>query len=269
MDIPLPDRFLGWWFRRGFRGFLTLRRLHRKTGGAERLLRRTPYGSVFRLSPQSYIDSIVLREGYYESEVLEALRPYLGAGAVLWDIGGNFGLHAVTAKLLHPAATVVVFEPNPRMAEEILHHAELNHVEVLLRPEALAQSAGARTFHVNDSGNPGMSTLCAWAGGTYDRQITVPVARGDELVAAGDVPAPTVIKLDAEGGEADVIAGLGALLARPELRAIVFESHAGLARAPDSPIAAALRANGFQFAPLSRHENSDHALANYLAIRTG
>lgn len=266
MQPPLSDRFLTWWWRRGWRGFHTLRRLR----GSRQLLGRTPYGSIFALDPLAYIDGIVLREGYYESEVFEALRPYLGADAVLWDIGGNFGLHSVTAKLLAPATQVFAFEPNPTMIAEIQRNARLNGVVVSVIPYALADSEGPHIFHVNDQGNAGMSTLHAWSGGHYDREITVDCARGDRLVAAGRIPAPTVIKLDVEGGEAAVLAGLGRLLDRPQLRAVVFEAVAGLAQAPDTdPIAGPLRAAGFRFAPLRRREHSAHPLDNYLATRTG
>ena len=69
-------------------------------------------------------------------------------------------------------------------------------------------------------------------------------------------------------GEAAVLQGLGGLLRRPELRAIVFEAATGLAAAPDSdPIAGPLRAAGFQFASLIRREHSVHTLDNYLATR--
>jgi FkbM family methyltransferase len=264
----LSDRFLTWWLRRGWRGFQTLRRFRQGFGGSPRLLLRTRYDSVFNLDPVAYIDGIVLREGYYESEVFEALRPYLGSGAVFWDIGGNIGLHSITAKLLYPQTQVFAFEPNPAMVVEIKTHAQLNGVDLDILPYALAESGGPRVFHVNNQGNAGMSTLHAWSPASYQQQITVECARGDELVAARRLPAPTVIKLDVEGGEADVLTGLGALLTSSELRAVVFEAARGLDRtSDDDPIAGPLRAAGFQFAPLARQEHSAHPLDNYLATR--
>jgi len=267
--IPsLRDRFLAWYFAREGRGFLTLHRWTRKFGGAERIHRRTLYGSIFALDPGAYIDRIVLREGYYESEVLEALLPYLDASAVLWDIGANFGLHSVTVKRLHPDVRVFTFEPNPLMLAQITDNAALNSVQCEVVPLALADTSGPRHFHVNDTGNAGMSTLVRWDAGHYDRVITVECSRADTLVAAGRVPAPTVIKLDVEGGEPAALAGLGALLRDPGLRAIVFEAAAGLEGQPDSdPIAGPLRAAGFRFTPLARREHSAHPLDNYLATR--
>ena len=268
MTIPPGDRILAWYFARGWRGFRTLHRWSRKFGAPSKIRHRTSYGSIFALDPGAYIDGIVLREGYYESEVLEALRPWLGTGAVFWDIGGNFGLHSVTAKCLHPTAQVFTFEPNPVMWDEVTANAALNDVRLTVLPWALAEASGPRTFHVNDHGNSGMSTLVKWDGGHYDRAITVECRRADQLVAIGQVPAPTVIKLDVEGGEPGVLAGLGALLRDPGLRAIVFEAGADLGAKPDSdPIAGPLRAAGFRFAPLARREQSRHPLDNYFATR--
>src|SRR5882724_11096618 len=199
MNPSLIDRFLRWWLQRGFRGFLTLDRVRRACGGSRRILARTSYGSMFSLDPFAHIDAIVLREGYYESEVLEALLPFLDNASVLWDVGGNLGLHSVTIKVLRPAVIVCAFEPNPEMIREIGQNAALNRVAVEVVPCALAETGGPRTFHVADRGNAGMSTLHAWSGAQYTRQISVEAARGDELVKAGRVPAPTVIKLDVEG----------------------------------------------------------------------
>jgi FkbM family methyltransferase len=264
----LSDRGLAWWLRRGFRGFNTLHRWRIRCGGSARLLRQTNYGSIFALDPFSYIDAIVLREGYYESEVFEALRPFLGAGAVFWDIGGNIGLHSITAGYLHPTTKIFSFEPNPAMIAQIEANARLTGVEVSIMPYALAESGGPRTFHVNTQGNPGMSSLHAPEGTSFDRQITVQCERADDLVARGLLPPPTVIKLDVEGGEIAVLAGMGALLASPQLRAIVFEGGPGLENSTvEDPVANPLRAAGFRLKPLVRRERSGHLLENYLAAR--
>jgi hypothetical protein len=61
-------------------------------------------------------------------------------------------------------------------------------VELDVLPYALAESDGPRTFHVNNQGNAGMSTWHAWHLASYQQQITVECARGDELVAAHRLP---------------------------------------------------------------------------------
>lgn len=262
------DLLLALWWKRAWPGFQSIRRLTRAVLKSDRVLTRTSFGSVFALNPDSYIDGIVAREGYYESEVLESIRPLLGNGAVLWDIGANFGLHAITAKFLHPGTAVVAFEPNPAMASEILANSRRNGLELRISPLALSDSAGAATFHVNDQGNSGMSTLHPWSEGHYDRQITVECARADAVVESSRFEAPTVVKLDVEGAEAAVLKGFGDLLRRPQLRAIVFEAAAGaLDSGGTDPVTGLLRARGFTLEVLVRQESSHHPLENYLATR--
>src|SRR5882724_147059 len=153
------DRLLIIFRRRGGRGFVRLYNLLKPVGARRALRTVTRYGSQFFLTPWDSVDSHALAEGFYESEVLEVVRPALGPGAVLWVVGANFGLHAVTAKFLHPAAAVVAFEPSPAMGARIIENCELNNVKIELHAYALAAAAGALPFFANASGNPGMSTL--------------------------------------------------------------------------------------------------------------
>jgi FkbM family methyltransferase len=258
------DRLLAVYLRRGWRGFLTLQRWLRRPA----ITARTRYGAVLALHPEDYIDRIVLKEGGYESEVMEALRPFFAPGAVLWDIGANIGLHSVSAARLAPGMPIHSFEPNPSVHARLRAHVDLNHAGITCWPVALGDRDGTATLHINASGNPGMTTLTPWAEAAYDSQVEVRLARADTLVAGGEAPAPTLIKLDVEGGEAAVLAGMGRLLADPGLRAVVFETRADLLDDPARcPAARLLQTAGFTFAPLQRKEASGHNLGNFLATR--
>jgi hypothetical protein len=91
----------------------------------------------------------------------------------------------------------------------------------------------------------------------------VAVDVGDALIASGQVPAPTLIKLDVEGHEAAVLRGLSAALADPRCKLVVFEDHV----TEDSEVKRFLRTHGFIMEPLVRRERSAHALANFSASR--
>ena len=68
------------------------------------------------------------------------------------------------------------------------------------------------------------------ADGPASAAIQVEKFRAESVVAAG-YPAPSVMKIDVEGFEGEVLDGMGALLARTELKAICTEVHfAALAR---------------------------------------
>jgi FkbM family methyltransferase len=257
--IPWRDRLFAAWRRRGWRGF------HRAWGATQRadqtMRVRTKYGSVFALDPFAYIDGIVIQDGFYESEVLEMLRPSLQAGAVLWDIGANFGLHAVTAARLAPETTVVAFEPNPAEHARLLLHRAWNAPHLITSSIALSDAAGVLPLHLGPKGNSGMTSLTPWFENTYAGTVLVAVATGDEFVARGSLPAPTAIKLDVEGHEAAVLRGLAVTLATPACAIVLFEDEVK----SDSPAKEILQRLGFVIEPLRRHEHSDHALANFIA----
>jgi len=222
----------------------------------------TSKGTVFELSPFSYIDAIVLREGYYESEVVDAIVSSLGDG-VLWDIGANFGLHGLTAKFLRPAARVVCFEPSAEMLGRLRRNRALNDLDVEIFNVALSNRTGFQELFLGPPGNPGMSTLSPWSGAAYAGTSLVPVSRGDDLVKQGLAPSPTVMKLDVEGHELSALEGLATVLHLPSLRVVVFEDS----RDGDTAVRAFLREAGFTCESLDRRESSKHALENFVARR--
>jgi FkbM family methyltransferase len=263
------DRILTRFRQRHWRGFIRLYDLLKPIQGRRSLRVTTRYGSQFFLTPWDSVDTHVIAEGFYESEVIEAVRPDLTAGAVLWVVGANFGLHALTAKWLAPGATVVAFEPSPAMAARLLENSELNGIEVNLQAYALAAEAGVRTFFTNATGNPGMSTLHPTPGYAYDQQFAVATVAAAEVIERGLAPAPEVMIIDAEGAEAEILRGFGAHLADPRLRRIVFEApNDFLARREPAELDALLRAAGFATTVLERREATGHDLSNFVAVRS-
>jgi FkbM family methyltransferase len=266
-NAPLRDRFLAAYLKRGWRGFSRLYDFLKPAAARRVIQARTIYGSQFLLTPHDNIDHHVLTEGFYESEVIDALRPDLDApDAVLWVVGANFGLHAVTAKLLHPTARVLAFEPSPLMAARVLENAALNGIEIELHTTALADAIGILPFHANATGNPGMSTLHPVPGLVYDHRFNVATTTAAAVIEGGHGPAPTVLLVDAEGAEESVLRGFGPHLARSELRRIVFEADNDLLTRPDA-LHALVTGAGFRIEKLVRHEQTAHALSNFLGTR--
>jgi FkbM family methyltransferase len=267
--LPWRDRLLAFWRRRGWRGYLTLIRYLKPPGGRAELCVATRYGSRFFVRPGDSVDSHVLLEGFYESEVLEAVRPALRAGSVLWVVGANFGLHAVTAKYLHPDCRVIAFEPLPAMSARLLEHCALNGVRVDLISTALGERPGILPFFVNASGNPGASTLHPTDAERFDYNILVAVERADALIEGAGLPGPTAMIVDAERAELEVFRGLGRHLAQPALTHVVFEAeNEMLALSPPHPLAQLLRDAGFVLTRLQRNEHTAHGCSNFLATRT-
>lgn len=138
---------------------------------------------------------------------------FLTAGSLAFDIGSHVGDRIGSFRRC--GARVVALEPQPDCAAAI-RSVFRNDVDVTLLENACGPKAGELTLHVN-SANPTVSTAspdflkaadgaAGWEGQVWDRKIVVPVTTLDALIGAHGVP--DFVKIDVEGFEADVLAGL-------------------------------------------------------------
>jgi FkbM family methyltransferase len=145
--------------------------------------------------------------GENEPEVQEALEDSLAEGDVFYDIGANIGFFTlVAARLVGPAGKVYAFEPLPQLAQALRGNVSLNGFENVV---VLTVAAHSRN---------GMADLDIGDGTTAARVVTtstspseiVPVElrRVDDLMSAGELTPPSVIKIDVEGAEEDVLGGM-------------------------------------------------------------
>src|SRR5689334_23428429 len=79
-----------------------------------------------------------LWDGVYESKVQGLVAELCRPGSVFFDIGANFGYYSMLATRC--GASVVAFEPDPKMIESLLTHAKLNSLEGKFQLERKAVS---------------------------------------------------------------------------------------------------------------------------------
>lgn len=148
----------------------------------------------------------------------DVLRRLVQPGMVVADVGANIGLLTlIMAWAAGPAGKVIAFEPEaiPRANLEKMRHLNgLSWVEV--RDQAVGAQAGQLTFHVSDI--IGHSSLYALPETEGSREIQVDVVRLDAVAQRMDV-----VKIDVEGAELDVLAGMSGLIAKNKDLAIVAE----------------------------------------------
>lgn len=148
---------------------------------------------------------------------------FVGPGDLAFDIGSHVGDRIGAFRRL--GARVVALEPQPDCAR-VIRKIYAEDRDVTLVEAACGPRQGTLTLHVN-SANPTVTTASpdfvraadgagGWEGQVWDRAIAVPVTTFDDLIAK--YGAPDFAKIDVEGFEADVLAGL----TRP-LKALSFE----------------------------------------------
>lgn len=175
--------------------------------------------------PLDHAHAGLIVRGTLEPPVQEALRRLLAPGAVFYDVGANIGFFTILgARLVGPEGRVIAFEPVPACARAVARNIELNgfaHAEI--REEAVgARSAADRLLVVGEASWSHLASTGRHA--DVREEIEVKVVAIDELVAAGAVPPPDVLKIDTEGAELQAIAGMRATIERHR-PAIVCELH--------------------------------------------
>ncbi|GGB39395.1 hypothetical protein GCM10011316_09290 [Roseibium aquae] len=145
---------------------------------------------------------------------MEALYArFLRPGDLAFDIGSHVGDRVSAMRLLGAQVVAVEPQPMPYRALRLIHGRDR---KVRLVQAACGEAYGEVELFVN-SANPTVSTAspaftqaasgaAGWEGQTWDRSVTVPLVCLDSLIERFGSPA--FIKIDVEGYEPKVLAGL-------------------------------------------------------------
>jgi FkbM family methyltransferase len=131
------------------------------------------------------------------------------------DIGANIGSYTLLASRLRGAKTIA-FEPDAQVASALEGNIHANNIVALAKIYriALGGDGGEIPFTI------GLDTMNRAAAAGDQLVQMVPVRRLDEIF---DAAHPTLMKLDVEGYEGEVLAGAGDVLASPSLLAVQSE----------------------------------------------
>jgi FkbM family methyltransferase len=158
-----------------------------------------------------------------ERPVLADLLAELSPDDVFYDVGANIGLYSCFAASRLCKGRVVAFEPHPETAERLRTNIALNIEVYDVFEFALADSEDTMVLGPPENGGrPGTFRLRENGG---KAAISVDVVRGDELRARAGIPAPSVVKIDVEGAELDVLEGLSKTLSAERCRLVYVEVH--------------------------------------------
>lgn len=178
-----------------------------------------PAGEFIRVDMRETVASNFLRHGLIPGQRGHAklLRSLLRPGDLCFDVGANVGYTAILfAWLVQPGGRVVALEPGDRAFAILKRNAE-DRPAISPRKVGASDRAGHITFYECE-----MSDVSSILPADDARMLTISTTTLDAL--ACEEGQPRFIKIDVEGHEPAVFAGMGQLLRHPEPPIILFEA---------------------------------------------
>ena len=162
------------------------------------------------------IGYLLYTTGEYEAHVQRLFTAMELSGATCIDVGANLGLHTLALRdCVGPRGRVIAFEPEPHNFDLLTENLRTNgpSPQVTTHRQAVGAAPGTcrLTLHPTNFGDHRVTT--ATTGNTATRgpaptTVEVPIVRLDDTLA--DLPAGAIrlIKIDVQGFEMSVLAGL-------------------------------------------------------------
>jgi FkbM family methyltransferase len=174
-------------------------------------------------------------EGYWEMWLTIFFARHLRPGMTVIDVGANFGYYSVLfGALVEDTGHVYSVEPNPAVATRLRRSIDLNGFtsRTTIVEAAAGAVHGAAVMLYAPHGDPKNATVVSssdMASSELGTTYKVQQVRLDE--AASGSPRIDFVKIDAEGAEEDVIAGMTGILKRDH-PGLILEFNAARSRDP-------------------------------------
>jgi FkbM family methyltransferase len=188
--------------------------------------KRTAVGNVsLQLVPHAEefdLDSLIYRKMPYEAELYAFIDKIIGEFDVVCDIGANVGIFSLFAAKSNTTAKVYSFEPSAEAFARLNRNIMANNVSnIQAYNAAISDKTGFVSFY-EPQGHLTNGSLNAKFAGLFDeapREKKVIALSGNQVETLLQGARKMLIKIDVEGAEASVLAGLRELIEkfRPHL----------------------------------------------------
>jgi len=211
-----------------------------------------------------------LYAGLQDFEEMSFLLHFLRAGDTFMDIGANVGAYTLLASGVRGAAALA-FEPVPDTFKKLVQNIRLNALDAQVQCLELGVGAGESQVNFTDTTDSGTNHVAV---GSESDVIRVKMLPLDAFYASGNTV--SLIKIDVEGYEMEVLKGAPLHLQDPTLKAVIIELNGNGQRYgyTDNQVVSVLLDNGFlpySYEPFSRSlvrvEHTTPGQVNVLFVR--
>jgi len=171
---------------------------------------RLPYfGERLYFPPDSVVFDLACAQGIYEHENLRIMQSALRPQAWYFDIGANIGLMSAPLLDAEPTLQVVSVEASPGTASYLARTIAASPRRDRWRfvAKAVGATEGETAFFASDESHGAYDGVKDTGRGRAPREIKIPLTTLDTLWREFNQPDICLVKIDVEGGEADVLRG--------------------------------------------------------------
>ncbi|MHC4767629.1 MAG: FkbM family methyltransferase [Planctomycetota bacterium] len=173
----------------------------------------TSWGSRIETRLPDLIQMYIYLFGVWEPDITVFIRDRLGTGDTFIDVGANVGYHTLlAAKHLGGAGRVAAIEASPAIHQTLQENLARNDGTDGVRTVNMAASDAPGTVRIHHGPvcNVGLSTTLESRG--FAAEADVPAAPLEDLLEPQEIETARLVKIDVEGGEDRVLAGMQGFL---------------------------------------------------------
>lgn len=176
------------------------------------------YETIFRIN--NSIEEFRLKAWGGEKEYVIGMMNELRIDDIFFDIGSSVGLNSILAAKRLKYGQVISFEPDPENTVRLKENYSLNKLtNFKILPIAIGSAKDKMRLYTQ--GSNGFSPSLRKVNG-IESFIEVQVDSIDDLISRGEVPVPTVVKIDIEGAEFEALKGMKNLLDQANRPRLLF-----------------------------------------------
>ncbi len=163
-------------------------------------------------------------------------------GDIVIDVGAHIGYFTLRKALTAPEARIFSYEPNPETFARLEKNIKANSLtNVWAENKALSAREGVLTLRISESSSEGNTIMSTGTVAEYEKEIQIATTTLDALVQRHALSRIDILKIDAEGAEAEILRG-GLAKALALTRKVEIETHSPALREECEKI---LSAQGF------------------------
>jgi len=182
-----------------------------------------------KLHLDDWVQQLIYFFGIYEFEKAEtkAWVTLAEKSNFIFDIGANIGYYSLLAAECNQACTIHAFEPAPVTYKRLQENVQLNNFQsIQLHNLGVSDKRGFLPLYLANDDNSGMTSLSqpiSFSGTIVEVEVIV----FDEFIQKSNVKGVDLVKIDVEGNEFNVLAGMKHSIAnyRPVIFIELLQEH--------------------------------------------